>query len=109
MTPLPWQQRLAACFEIISYEGRQKRRAIDALDHVLCRDPLLDPAGEPVTGEQIAAWYIQMRRLPAPACQPYHRAFVEYSQTRESGMRSLDEKLIEKAIGEAHAMLARTS
>jgi hypothetical protein len=105
MTPLPWQQRLAACFEIISYEGRQKCRAIDALDRALCRDPLLDPSGEPVTGELIAAWYIQMRRLPAPACQPYHRAFVEYSQTRESGMRSSDEVLIGKALGEARAML----
>jgi hypothetical protein len=105
MTPLPWQQRLAACFEIISYEGRQRRRAIDALDHALSREPLLDPAGEPVTGEQIAAWYIQMRRLPAPACQPYHRAFVEFSQPLKSGMRSSDEVLIGKALGEARAML----
>jgi hypothetical protein len=105
MTPLPWQQRLAACFEIISYEGRQRRRAIGKLDHALWRGPLLDPAGEPVTGEQIAAWYIQMRRLPAPACQPYHRAFVEFSQPLKSGMRSSDEVLIGKALGEARAML----
>jgi hypothetical protein len=106
MILFPWQQRLAACFEIISSEGRQKRRAIDTLDHTLWREPLLASDGEPVTGELIATWYVHLRRLPAAACEPYHRAFDEYRQPMKTGRRCFDEALIDKALCEARVMAA---